>query len=186
MAIRKVSEGVVAWNNKMPFPKDRYTVKCQEEKLEVSKAGNPMLVREFEIVAPDVVPSGDRMVSVAGKTITQWRVCKVHVEGNDKEWDQEKSDKSFGTVSEELRVCGFTGEEIDDENPPLFLKGKTFDAILYAKEETARKSPTAEQLKKGQKQGDPIKDANGKEVHTYQLQIETILGPSTVEANTPY
>jgi hypothetical protein len=145
-----------------------------------------MITREFEILSPDTVPMGDRMVSVGGKTVMQWRVTKVHDETG-KKWDETKSDKAFAQLRDELVLAGYTSEEgIDDENPPLVFKDKVFDAILYGKEDVSRKSPTPEQIKKGQRFGDPIKDANGKEIRTYQIQIDQILGISTTETNVAF
>lgn len=183
MAIRKVTEGVSQWNSKIPFPKDRYVIHCLDEVFGISKSsGNPMLTREFEIVAPETVQVGEKTISLAGAKITQYRPTKVKAaEG----WDIAKSDKKFGELRDELLNCGFTGEDIDDENPPIFMKGKTFEAIVYAKEERSRKAQTPEQRAKGEP-GDAIKDASGKEVVTYQLQIEVILGQSTTKIDAAF
>jgi len=185
MAIRKVTEGVSQWNSKMPFPKDRYVIHCLDETFGISKSsGNPMLTREFEIVAPETVQVGDRTISLAGAKITQYRPTKVKAQ-NGEGWDTAKSDKRFGELRDELVNCGFASEEIDDENPPIFMKGKTFEAIVYAKEERSRKAQTPEQRAKGEP-GEPIKDASGKEVVTYQLQIEVILGQSTTKIDAAF
>lgn len=187
MAIRKMTEGVSSWTRTMPFPRDKYQIRCTSEEFGVSSGDNPMITREFEILSPDTVPLGDRMVSVGGKTVMQWRVCKVRDDKNPKEWDLVKSDKAFGQLRDELLLAGWDpDEDIDDENPPLFFKDKVFDAILYGKEDVSRRAPTPEQLKKGQKFGDAIKDANGKEIRTYQIQIDQILGLSTTDTNKPY
>ena len=55
MAIRNTTDGVGSWNNRMPFPKDRYQITCVEEELKSSSGGNPMIVRQWEIKSPDVV-----------------------------------------------------------------------------------------------------------------------------------
>ena len=180
MAIRKMTDGVSSWNNKMPFPRERYQIRCVLEEFGLSSGDNPMITREFEILSPDTVPLGDRTVSVGGRTVMQWRVVKVKD-------DAAKSDKSFGQLRDELLMAGYPHDgEVDDENPPLYFKDKVFDAILYGKEDVSRRAPTPEQIKKGSKVGDPIKDANGKEIKTYQIQIDQILGLSTVETNKPY
>lgn len=168
--IRKMNQGVSNWNSKVFFPKNRYTIRCIEESFAPSKAGNPMITREFEIVSPEEVEVGDRKYNVAGQTIPQYRTTRIN-------GDDTKSDKCWSSFRDELLVTGFDPEaEVDDENPPLEFKGKSFSAILYGKEDTARQSPTLEQRAKGIKIGDPILDADGNEIKTYQIQIESILG----------
>lgn len=187
MAIRKMTEGGLStWNSKLPFPKDRYTLRCIEEEFAPSKSsGNPMLSRVWEICCPTPVLIGDREVDIDGCKINQFRVVKV--KGKDGEWDQEGSDKAFTGFRDELLSLGFDPNgDVDDENPPCFALGKVVEAIVYGKKDTARKSPTPEQIKKGIRQGDPIKDANGKEIVVYQLAIDTILGLSTVEVGRPF
>lgn len=192
MAIRKMNEGVSGWNNKTPFPKDRYTICCIEEDFAPSKSsGNPMLTRTWEIINPELVQIGDRQVNVAGAKIIQYRTTKVkstkdEIEEGMGPWNEQSSDKAFGGFRDELLTLGFDSEgEIDDENPPVFAKGKTVDAIVYAKEDKARKSPTAEQIRKRQ-QGDPILDADGNEVVTYQLQLDTILGLASKQVGVAF
>jgi len=188
MAIRKVSEGVSQWNSKMEFPKDRYILHCVEEEFGISKgSSNPMITRTWEIVGHEggeTVTIGDKVVGIAGAKVTQYRPTKVRTE--DKEgWDPAKSDKAFGAFRDELIACGFEGDEIDDENPPIFMKGKTVEAVVYGKKDVSRKPQTPEQ-KKANQPGDSIKDAGGKEIATYQLQIEMILGISETKVNSPY
>lgn len=186
MAIRKMTEGVSLWNNKTPFPKDRYALTCIEESLEISKESkNPMIKRTWEITSPETAQLGDKTITVAGLKITTYRVTKVHAEDGES-WHPEKSDKCFGQLRDELVSLGHTDDSIDDENPPLIAKGKTVDAIVYAREDVARKAPTAEQLRKGVRVGDSIKNADGSEVKTYQLQIESILGLASKQVGTPY
>jgi hypothetical protein len=186
MAVRKMTEGASSWNNKMPFPKDRYQIRCIEEEFGLSSGDNPMITRTFEILSPETVPVGDRTISVGGRKVIQYRITKVRnskedVSKGEPEWNEEKSDKSFGQLRDELNLVGYDKEEIDDENPPLIFKDKIFDAILYGKEDTARKAPA-----KGQRVGEAIKDANGKEIKSFQIQIESILGLSTVGTNKPF
>lgn len=185
MATRNVNEGVGSWNNRMPFPKDRYQITCIEEELKSSSGGNPMIVRTWEIASPEKVQIGEREVSIAGQRIMTYGVTKVKAEDGEG-WDAEKSDKCFARLVDDLKLLGFDGSEIDDENPPLIARGKTVDAIVYARESQSFKDPTPEQRAQGKKIGDPIKDANGKDVKVYQLAIEQILGLSTVQTDVPY
>jgi hypothetical protein len=194
MAIRKMADGVTTgWNNKMPFPKDRYTITCIEETFDTSKSsGNPMLTQTWEIVAPEFVEQGDRKINVAGAKITRYCTTKVKstkeelAEGAP-EWNAEKSDKAWGRYHDELIMLGYDDQgEVDDKNPPCFHKGKTVDAIVYAKADVARKSPTPEMLRKGIRQGEAIKDSEGNDVVTYQLNIETILGLAAKGPNVAF
>lgn len=170
-----MTDGVSNWNNKVFFPTDRYTLHCVEEKFAPSNKGNPMITREFEIVSPAEIQIGDRKYNIAGLKIVQYRTVKVKDENGD--WDTVKSDKSWGNFRDELLAIGFDPEaEVDDENPPLEFKGKNIDAILYAREDVARKSVTPEQAAKGIRQGDPITDANDNEIKTYQIQLQSIQG----------
>ena len=191
MAIRKAGEGVSQWNNKVFFPKDKYIIRCIEEESVISKGDNPMVQRTWEIVSPETIQVGDRTLSVGGLKITQFRPTKVKNPLQDREthgeWDTEKSDKSFNTFCDELKNAGveLPDEGIDDENPPCLMQDVTVAAIVYGKKDVARKSPTPEQMKKGQL-GDTIKDENNKDIVTYQLQIESILYPTTVETNRAF
>ncbi len=188
MAIRKVTDGVSQWNSKMEFPKDRYIIHCVEEEMGISKgSGNPMVTRNWEVIGSEngeTVQIGDKVIGIAGAKITQYRPTKVRTE--DKEgWDPKKSDKAFGTFRDELIACGFDGESIDDENPPCFMKGKTVEAVVYGQKQVSRKPQTPEQ-KKHNEPGDAIKDADGKEIATYQLNIEMILGLSSHTVAAPF
>lgn len=180
MAKRSITEGSTSWNNKIPLPKDRRTLRCIEESFGLSQSsGNPMITRTWEIVEPNEIEIGDRKVDIDGVKVTQYLPTK------NKE-DAEKSNKAFGRLVEDLKSLGYSESEIDDENPPLIAKGKVVDAIVYGKENKSFKPPTAEEKKNGARFGQPIKDAQGKDVVVYQPQIETILGLSTVEVNRPY
>ena len=176
MATRKMTDGVSQWKNTMPFPKDNYILRCIEETFGISSGGNPMITRKFEIVAPSIVEIGELKVGVAGATIVQYRVTK-NKDKETGEWDQKKSDDSFGNLRDEFLAIGADEDmEIDDENPPLLFKNKTIQAVVYGKKDVSRKPVTAEQIRKGIKQGDPIKDQDGNEIVSYQLQIEKIVG----------
>jgi hypothetical protein len=186
MAIRKTSEGISQWNNKLPFPKDRYTIRCIEESFGLSKSSdNPMISRTWEVLTPELVTIGDKQVNVAGAKIQQYVVCKV----KDPEtggWDAKKSDVKFGQLRDDLTALGYEGEEIDDENPPMIGMGKVVDAILYGKVNQSFREPTPEEKAQGKRVGQPIKDGAGNDVKTYQINIDTILGLATAEANRPY
>jgi hypothetical protein len=186
MAIRKLGETVaeVNWSSKMPLPKDRYTIRCTDEKFGMNSNNNPMITREWEIVAPEVVMCGDQNVTVTGVKVQQYAVCKV--KADDGTWDAKKSDSAYARLRDDLLLLGFDGEEIDDENPPLVAKGKVVEAILYGRKSESRKDATPEQRAKGAKVGDPITGLDGKPVVVYQPQIDSILGLSNAEVGSQY
>jgi hypothetical protein len=174
MAIRNVNDGVSAWNNKMPFPKDNYVIRCLEEKFAPSSSGNPMITRNWEVVSPEVATLGDKQVSVVGARVTQWLPTEVYEGGK---LDEAKSDKAFGKVRDDFQALGYKDTSIDTANPPLIAKGKCAYGIVYARENEATKPLTNQQRLEGKKVGDAIIDpTTGKPVITYQLQIECILG----------
>lgn len=182
---RKLNEGIGSWNKKLMFPKNRYQAKCLEEEMKISNGGSVMTVRTWELICPEPIEIGERKVDVDGLKITQYCITKVKSEdGNG--WDQEKSDKAFGKFADELQLMGFDGESINDENPPCFAVGKVVDMIVYGKKVKSFQSPTAEERAAGKKIGAPIKDAAGRDVEEYSLQIDQILGLSSTETNRPY
>ena len=191
MATVKLSDSnlVSGWNSKMDFPKDNYTLRCLEEEIKPSKNGHPMVHLTWEICRNEPVQFGNKLIDVDGLKIEQYILTKHKKEDGPNGtivWDAEKSAKALGRYCTVLRNCGFDLEqEIDDENPPSFFKGKVVDAVVYARKDVSRKSPTAEQAKKGLP-GDVIKDPFGKEVATYQLQVDQIFGLSSVDTNKLY
>lgn len=187
MAIVKMvdSTSVGSWKKSMPFPKNRYTMRCIEEDNQTSSNGNSMLVRTWEIYQPSPVTSvdGTKQLDIDGLKITQYLTYRVF-DGD--EVNKESTSKAINALRDDLALLGFEGDEFDDENPPQIAKGKVVDAIIYGKKNQSFMEPSPEQRAKGQRVGEPIKDANGKDVVVYQLQIETILGLSTTEiANRP-
>lgn len=170
MSIRKTSEGVGQWTNRMMFPKDRYTLQVIEEKCEPNSTGNPMITRTLQIIAPEIAQVGELKISVAGLKVIQYLVCKV-ADGNGG-WDLEKSDRCYGRLRDDLLMFDPTLTEIDDENPPLIAKGKFVDAVVYGKESKSFKNPTPAEIAVGKKVGEAIKDASGKDIIVYQLQLE--------------
>lgn len=170
MAIRATTEGVGQWNNKMPFPKDRYTLRVTEEVMKISGNDNPQIARTLEIVAPEIGEIDGKKISVVGCKIYQYLPSKVS-DGNGG-WDQEKSDKAYGKLRDDLLMFDPSLTEIDDENPPCIAKGRYVDAIIVGRSDKSYKPPTKEQIAKGMKVGDPIKDAQGNDVEVYKLAIE--------------
>ena len=186
MAIVKMSDpsSVGVWKRAMPFPKNRYTLRCTDEASETSSAGNLMIHRTWEICSPSPVQSvdGTKQLDIDGLKMEQYLPFRIF---NDGELDEERTPKVINTLRDDLALLGFEEDSFDDENPPLIAKGKVVDAIVYGKKNASFMEPTPEERAKGQKIGKPIKGPDGKDVVVYQLQIETILGLSTTEVR-PY
>lgn len=176
---------VGVWRRNVPFPKNRYTLRCTDETMETSSAGNLMLHRTWEICSPTPVQSvdGQKQLDIDGLKMEQYVTFRIFENG---ELETEKTAKAINALREDLQLLGFEEDSFDDENPPLIAKGKVVDAIVYGKKNASYMEPTPEERAKGQKVGKPIKDANGKDVVVYQLQIETILGLSTTEVHRPF
>lgn len=176
---------VGVWKRNMPFPKNRYTLRCIEESLETSSSGNLMIKRTWEIYQPDPITSADgtKQLDIDGLKVDQYQMVRIF-DGD--EVNQESTAKAISSLRDDLQMLGFDGDSFDDENPPLIAKGKVVDAVIYGKKSQSFMEPTAEERAKGQKVGKPIKDASGKDVIVYQLAIDQILGLSSTEINRPY
>ena len=185
MAIRETSAtaGVLTRNDKLP--RNRYTICCNAETFENSKSsGNPMVVRNWEIIAPESVIINGLPKIIAGIEVKQY--LPTIVLGEDGKRDDAKSDKALARLRDENENLGIATAQIDDENPELHCKGIVADAILSSKEYSPRLDPTPEQLKKGIKFGDPIKDEDGKEVKNYQVNLDQVLGLSSMKVEQAF
>lgn len=185
MATREVATSVGMLSARDRLPRNRYTVQCNEETFEISKSsGNPMIVRTWEVVQPESVKIGGVDKIIAGVEVKQYLSLKSSNEDGSR--DDAKSDKALARLRDENENLGIPTAVIDDENPELKCKGIVADAILSAEEYAQRLDPTPEQLAKGQKFGDPIKDANGKEVKGWRVKLDQILGLSAVTVDRPF
>lgn len=176
---------VSVWKKSMPFPKNRYTLRCIEEESQTSSAGNLMLHRTWEIYSPSPVTSvdGTKQLDIDGLKLEQYLTFRIFEKG---EVNKDSTSKAINALRDDLATLGYEEDSFDDENPPLIAKGKVVDAIVYGKKNPSYMDATPEQRAKGQKVGDPIKGPDGKDVVVYQLQIETILGLSTTEVDRPF
>lgn len=185
MALKQQSETIVSLTSKIALPRDRYVALCMKEKFAPSQSGNPMITREWQVVQPEFVDIGGQKVVVSGVTFQQYLPTKVKDEEG-RGWDEEKSSKALGRIFTDYNALGFpTTEGIDDENPALHAEGVYADVILWSEESVARKNPTLEQKAK-RELGDPILDAEGKQIRTYQVKLLQVLGRAKVEPNVPY
>lgn len=186
MAIKVANktENAKLWNFRMFFPTDNYVIRCLNQSAEVSQNNNPMTVLEWEIVNAEPRMIGESLVDFDGVKFRSWHVTAVK-SGEDQE---KRSQDVFNTFDEILCKAGHdTTEGWDDENPPQILKGKVFYAALAGKEQPMCKSPTPEQVAKGQKYGDVMKDPiTGKDVVTWNINLSTLFALFEGEVKRPF
>ena len=185
MAVRNLAAAPGTLTSKDKLPQRRYAVRCIEESFVESKSsGNPMIVREWEIVDPEAVSINGMSKIVAGQKVTQY--LTVMVKNDDGSRNDEKSDKALARLRDENANLGLPSDSIDDENPQLCCKGIVADAICGSDEYSPREELTAEQRAAGKTLGDPIKYADGTEVKSYRPKLISILGLSSVKVNAAF
>lgn len=175
------------WSNKTMLPRDNYILRVVEESFGPSKgSGNPMITLEFEVVSPEEVEVGGDMFNVAGVKTVGYYTTQVFAdaEGNLEKDKTENAQKRVRTLYERF---GLPSDNINFENPVLEFKGKTVHALLYSDVTEQRKAPTKEQLAKGQRQGDVIKNPiTGKPLVSYYPKIDEIFGLAQTDPNKPF
>jgi len=153
---------------------DVVTFRIKEVEFKPSKAGNPMLVLDMEIVAPDTYKAVD------GKEydLTTVRFPRTYI--------VLKSDKEDNTSLLTNIIHPKLGlpEELDAENPNTEqYVGIVFDAICSARKKVAQRLVAPGKY-------EDIKDANGQpRVQGVELAFDwksSILGLSTVELNRAF
>lgn len=164
------------YNKSMRLPPDNYVLRCVEESFGPSKSsGNPMITLEFEIQSPDEIEIAGEKVTIAGTKLTHYVTTQVL---NDAEKSEGCRVRAVGDKQKKgiYQLFGLDPEGFNPENPILGFKGKLEHARLTSEENAARKDPTEEQLKKGER-GDIIKNPVTKEpVLFYQLKVAEFYG----------
>jgi hypothetical protein len=165
------------WNSKVQFPTDNFIVRCTEASFGPSKSSQkPMITLEFEVVSPDAVNVAGEDYNVAGqKTRPMYFVTQsIDAEGNLDISKTENIKKRLDDLCEKFGVPPIT----NPENPDVAVfKGKEVWALLASDIQQKCKSPTADQLSRGLKQGDVIKDPiTGKPVVSYWPKIDSFYG----------
>jgi len=188
MAIRNTAEvvGGLKSTDEIPY-NTRVRLRCLDEELKNSKnSGNIMIERTWEIVHPEQIELKDgRKVEVIGIELTQYKVVRNYME--DKETiNEKKSAASIDAFLSERRALGLPVEAtIDDEAPPMDLKGKIVEATISSQARPQTEPLTAEDRAKGKTQGAAIK-VNGKPLITYQPQVVALLEMSSMQVGQQY
>lgn len=176
------------WNRSIQWPLDNYVLRCVEEKFGPSNnSGNPMITLDFEVATEDIEVAGEKY-TIAGTKIRGWYVTQVLDDAEKTANCQKRVFSSTDPNNPSLyELFGLDGKSVNPENPVLGFKGKLVHVRLRNKEDTRRKSPTAAQLAKGEKEGDVIVNpVTGQPEITNYPEIEKIYGLAKEAANAPY
>lgn len=174
------------WNSKVQFPKDNYVIRCMDDSFGPSKSsGKPMITLGFEIVSPETITVDGSEYTIAGTELKAYYVTQsVDEQGN---IDVEKTQNIAARLKKLYEAFGLDFSTFNPENPTLGFKGKSVHALLYGDVQEQRKAPTAEQIAKGQKQGDVLKNPiTGKALVSYYPKIDDIFGLASADAGKPY
>lgn len=173
--MRKVSAeditSAVQWKPSMPFPKDNYAIRCIGETCAPSKAGNPMVTLEWEIVNASPKEVKGKMVEFDGVQFTTYHTTRV-IYAKDKTPEEiaKSSQKAFDDYGAILRKAGYDiTDGYDDQNPPA-MKGKVMYVCVRAELKVEYKEPTLAQREAGQP-GYVLKDGNGNDRITYWPKV---------------
>lgn len=185
-----MSEQVIEkWNNQIPWQKDsNYIIRCIEETFSESRSsGSPMITLEFEVAAPETMKVGDHEYMIAGVKAGLKSYYPTISLTPDGEVDAVKTANAQERVKILFRAFDLDDTSIDFKNPALAFKGKTVYALLDNEETAQRKSPTKDQLSKGQKQGDILLNPKTKKplMQNYP-KVREIFGTASVESGAAY
>jgi len=174
------------WNTSIPWNKDTsYVIRCLEANFGPSKAGNPMITFKYEVVAPETMEVAGEQYMIAGTPLQTWQVCKTLEDGV---VNVEKTQKNMENLKKLFTAFGLPSDSINPENVDTsgFI-GKVVYALLYNDQTEQRKSPTAEQLKAGQRQGDVLLNPLTKQpLKNNYPKIGEIFGLAPTDSNKPY
>lgn len=171
------------WTPEIQIPQDsNYIVRITDATFAPSNSGNPMITIKSEVVAPEEVEVAGEMVNIAGARVQPMYFVTVPMNGE--EVDVEKAEAAQTRVKDFYQKLRLPVDNFDPQNPDVMsLKGKTIYALLYPDTQERRKSPTAAQLKAGQKQGDVMKNpVTGKPLVNHFIKIGDVFGLAEVGA----
>lgn len=161
----KKSDTLLSLNPSVMIPIDiNYTFRCVEESVEKSNnSGSLMVVRELELIAPETIEFNNNRYGMAGMKLYQYITFKVS-DGKGG-FDKTKTQLAMGRVWTDYEKLGFTGEDIDENNPILIAKGRKLLFKMKNEEFTYTAPLTQDDIQAGKKfgQGAPVIDeATGK------------------------
>lgn len=165
----------------MQWPKDNYIGRVLSADFGPAKSsGDPMITLETEVIAPSSIEIDGEPVSVAGQQVKTYHKTQVLVDGV---VDMEATAKLRGGDRGLDKLCtafGIKFEDVNWENPDLELfRGKLQHIAMWGKKEEERKSPTAEQLKRGEKGTVMINPITKQPKYQFFPQISEFYGLAT-------
>lgn len=162
------------WNMRIYWPTDWYQVRVKEVSFSPSKGkGNPQVTLSLEVVAPETVDNGEDLVTVSGVPLEYYLPVTIFKEGSE-EVDQKKTADCRTKYSEFLEKMQLPPVEDWDNPSTTEFIGIVFYAMLKAKRDEKRRSPTAAQKAKGEK-GDILTDPiTGEKSVTYYPNVDEV------------
>lgn len=147
---KDISQSDQVQSGNVEIPPDRYQARIVGCTAGESKAGNPMLSFDMELVASAPLEVGGKKYDINGQKFTLYQPYATDAQ----------LDRLF-ELNEKLGLPA----EINTESPNTKqYEGIVVDIVLKSTKQVRRKAPTEAQRKANQP-GDPIKDAQGKEIH---------------------
>lgn len=170
------------WDASIQIPiNSEYILRILEEKFAPNNNGNPMITLTAEIVSPTSVDVNGEDINIAGIKIPLYYVTQVMDEnGNvDAEKTTAAQARVFNNASKKSIYQLFEIPITPDQynNPPLGFVGKCVYARIRPDAKVKRDSPTAEDLKKGLKEGKvSVNPKTKKPIQTFYPKVEDIYG----------
>lgn len=165
------------WNMRVFWPTEYYQLRVKEVTFSPSKTkGNPQVTLSCEVVAPETVDNGDDLVTVSGTPIEYYLPTTIFKEGTE-EVDTKKTREvreKYSALLLNWDLPAIEGDDAWDNIDTSVFVGVTFFAMLKAKRNEKRKSPTAAQKAAGLP-GDILMDPiSGEKSITYYPQVDEV------------
>lgn len=159
------------------LPKKRYTLLCKSEKFGISKGSKqPMITREWELIAPEKITIDGAEVLVAGTEFTQYLPLGGNANADKGLTAEQATANAVDRYLKEQAKLGLDGESVDTENPSLGAEGKVVEAICNSREVSPKEAD-----------GTPIYDPQtNKPLTRYQPNLQEILGLSQTKVNAAF
>lgn len=165
------------WNAKVLFPADSdYSNRVLKATFGPAKSsGNPMITLEMEVVTPASKDIGGEEYNLAGCKTTNYYSLKAFDEDGTE--DTEGTKKCQKRITDLYTAFGLTPPT--DFNSPLDVSGFKNKIVLTqmnSKPDYQRKTPTAEQIAKGERGSVQKHPITGKDLINYWPQVQEIYG----------
>ena len=179
------------WDASIQIPTNsEYILRILEEKFAPNNNGNPMITLTAEVASPTSVNVNGEDINIAGIKIPLYYVTQVMDDtcNVDAEKTAAAQARTFSNNENNSLYQLFEIPVTPDQynNPPLGFVGKCVYARVKPDAKVKRDSPTAEDLKKGLKEGKvSVNPKTKKPIHTFYPKVEEIYGLAET-SNSPY